>query len=187
MKRFAFLSLFLLPVFSAAPAHAGSFDCNVVYDEFDSLMNKNFLQNPEAYVQVKQGRLSRGEYNGEQKGKLLLRPDRKGLGVAIVKTNRNTWGKFLYTWGGPGDSRGTPLMILRDLTLFGRVVDGNAPKTVREIRVSSSQTVDLDRGMTTEGPEADIWFRNVDGKTMFIEAVNGATLTFPMETLCAAP
>lgn len=78
-------------------------------------------------------------------------------------------------------------MILRDLTLFGRVTDGKAPKTVREIRVSSSQTVYLNRGMLRERPEADIWFRSVDSKTMFIESVNGATLTFPMKTLCAAP
>ena len=28
---------------AAAPAHAGSFDCSVVYDEFDSLMNKKFF------------------------------------------------------------------------------------------------------------------------------------------------
>jgi hypothetical protein len=115
----------------------------------------------------------------------MLRPDRKGLGVAIVRTNKNTYGKFLFSWGGPGDARGTPLLILRDVTLFGRVQDGNAPKTTREIRVSSSQTVDLDRGLTGEGPESDIWFHDIDGKTMQVEAVNGATLAFPMETLCS--
>ena len=84
-------------MFAAAPARAGSFDCTVVYDEFDSLMNKNFLQNHEAYVQVKQGRQSRDENNGQQKDKLMLRPDRKDMGVTNVKTNKNTWGKFLYT------------------------------------------------------------------------------------------
>ncbi len=170
---------------ASAPAHAGSFDCSVVYDEFDSLMNKDFLTNPENYVQVATGKLTRADYNGRQKGRLMLRPDRKGLGVAIVRTNKNTWGKFLFSWGGPGDARGTPLLILRDITLFGRVQDGNAPKMTREIRVSSSQTVDLDRGLTGEGPESDIWFHDVDGKTMQVEAVNGATLAFPMETLCS--
>ncbi|MGI9383584.1 MAG: hypothetical protein ACR2PO_10550 [Methyloligellaceae bacterium] len=168
----------------AAPLAAGPFDCSVVYDEFDSLMNKNFLLKPESYVRVVKNKLSRADYNAKQKGKLLLRPARQGLGVAIVQTNRNTWGKFLYTYGGRRDTRGTPLLILRDVTLFGRVQDGNAPRITREIRVIAAQRIDLDRGLAGEGPETDIWFRNVDSKTMTIEAVNGAKLSFPMETLC---
>lgn len=171
-------------VSAATPASAGSFDCSVVYDEFDSLMNKNFLVNPAKYVRVVTGKLSRADYNSRQKDRLLLRPGRKGWGVAIVHTNANTWGKFLFTYGGRRDSRGTPLLILRDLTLFGRVQDGNAPRVTREIRVSSSQRVDLDSGLAGEGPEADIWFHNIDGRTMYVEAVNGAKLSFPMESLC---
>lgn len=185
MKRVCAALASIAPLFLCTPTQAGSFDCSVVYDEFDSLMNKDFLTNPGNYVQVKQGQMTRDDYNGQQKGKLMLRPDRKGLGVAIVRTNKNSWGKFLYSWGGPGDLRGTPLLILRDVTLFGRVEDGANARVTREIRVSSSQQVDLDRGLTGEGQEADIWFHNVDGKTMQIEAVNGATLAFPMETLCA--
>jgi len=184
MKRLCTMLAFIAPVLASPSALAGSFDCSVVYDEFDSLMNKDFLTNPGNYVRVTQGKMSRADYNSQQKGKLMLRPDRQGLGVAIVHTNKNAWGKFLYSWGGPGDSRGNPLLILRDVTLFGRVKDGAAPRVIREIRVSSSQTVDLDTGLTGEGPESDIWFHNVDGKTMQLEAVNGATLAFPMETLC---
>lgn len=168
----------------ATPAAAGSFDCSVVYDEFDSLMNKNFLMKPESYVRVVKDRLSRADYNAKQKGKLLLRPARRGWGVAVVQTNRNTWGKFLYTYGGRRDTRGTPLLILRDVTLYGRVEDGSAQRVTREIRVIATQRVDLDKGLAGEGPEADIWFRNVDGKTVTVEAVNGAKLSFPMESLC---
>lgn len=170
-----------LPATSLA---AGRFDCSVVYDEFDSLMNKNFLLKPESYVRVVKDRLSRADYNAKQKGKLRLRPGRQGWGVAVVHTNRNTWGKFLYTYGGRRDTRGTPLLILRDVTLFGRVQDGNAKRVTREIRVIATQRIDLDTALAGEGPEADIWFRNVDGKTMTIEAVNGAKLSFPMESLC---
>jgi hypothetical protein len=168
----------------SASANAGPFDCSVAYDEFDSFMNKNYLLKPEAYGPVLTGKISRDQYNSQQKGKLMLRPGREGMGVAIVHTNKNTRGKFLFTWGGRGDAHGTPLLLLRDVTLFGRVADGFAPRLTREIRVSSSQTVDLDTGRASAGPAADIWYRNVDGRMLQIEAVNGARLTFPMATLC---
>ena len=168
----------------AAPARAGPFDCSVVYDEFDSLMNKNFLLKPEAYVRVVKDKLSRDDYNARQKGKLLLDQTRQGWGAAVVLTNRNTWGKFLFTWGGRGDARGTPLLILKDVTLYGRVQDGFQPRVVSEIRIGASQTVDLDTGSAAGGDASDVWFHNIDGKTMFVEAVNGATLAFPMESLC---
>ena len=45
---------------TSTPAVAGPFDCSVVYDEFDSLMNKNFLVKPGSYVRVVEGKLSRG-------------------------------------------------------------------------------------------------------------------------------
>ncbi len=167
-----------------SPANAGQYDCSVVYDEFDSFMNKNFLVKPEGFVSTVQGKLSRDDYNTKQKGKLLLGPNRQGMGVAIVHTNKNTRGKFLFTWGGRGDQRGSPLMILRDVTLFGRVEDGFRPKKYREIRVSSSQTVDLDTGRPTQGESADIRYNAVDAKTIYIEAINGAKLSFPMETMC---
>lgn len=168
----------------ASPAAAGPFDCSVVYDEFDSFMNKNYLLKPDAYGPVVSGKISRAQYNSGQKGKLLLRPGRQGWGVAIVHTNKNAQGKFLFTWGGRGDARGAPLLILRDVTLFGRVQDGHGRRVIREIRVSSSQTVDLDAGRASTGTGADLRFRNVDGKTLQIEAVNGAKLTFPMASLC---
>lgn len=174
---------FTLAAFTG-PAAAGPFDCSVVYDEFDSFMNKNYLLDPGAYGPVVSGKISRAQYNSGQKGKLLLRPGRQGWGVAIVHTNKNTRGKFLFTWGGRGDARGAPLLILRDVTLYGRVEDGRGRRVTREIRVSSSQTVDLDAGRASAGPAADLRFRNVDGKTLQVEAVNGAKITFPMASLC---
>lgn len=180
----ATLATLVLTAGLTAPANAGPFDCSVVYDEFDSFMNKNFLMKPEAFVRTLQGKISRGDYNSKQKGKLLLSPHRKGFGVAIVHTNKNTSGKFLFTWSGRGDQRGSPLMILRDVTLFGRVQDGFRPKKFREIRVSSSQLIDLDTGRATQGKNADIWYHAVDAKTIYLEAVNGAKLSFPMETMC---
>lgn len=183
-KAAARLVTLTLLAIAAAPAHAGTFDCAVVYDEFDSLMNKSFLLEPGQYVKVATGKLSRADYNSRQKGRLLLRPGREGMGVAVVHTNGNSWGKFLFTWGGRGDSRGNPLLILRDVTLFGRVEDGHGRKVRREVRIPSSLTADLDSGLTGQGGKDDVWFHNVDGKTMYVEAVNGARISFPLESLC---
>ena len=169
---------------AVSPAAAGPFDCAVVYDEFDSLMNKGFLVKPEAYAKVVKGKLSRADFNARQKGRLLLRPGREGYGVAIVRTNANSWGKFLFTWGGRGDARGTPLLILRDITLFANVEDGRGRRVIREVRISAGLSADLDRGRVDEGEAADIKFHNVDRQTVTIEAANGATVAFPMETLC---
>ena len=168
----------------AAPAQTGGFDCSVVFDEFDSLMNKNFLVKPGDYTTVIEGKLSRDDYNTKQKGRLQLTPNRLGMGVAIVKTNKGAFGKFLFSWGGRGDALGNPLLILRDVTLYSDVETGDRPKLTREIRASTGGRIDLDRGLSNEGPDADIWFHNIDGKTMFVEAVNGATLAFPMASLC---
>lgn len=176
----AALTLYAAP---AQPVRAGAFDCGVVYDEFDSLMNKNFLVKPDAYVKTLQGRISRAEAL-KQSGALLLGPGRKGMGVAIVKTNKNAYGKFLFSWSGRGDLRGTPLMIVRDVTLYGRVQDGHGRRNFREIRVSASQSVDLDSGRPSQGKSADIWYRAVDASTIYLQAINGARLLFPMETLC---
>ncbi len=175
------LGLLLAPAASDA---AGRFDCNLVYDEFDSLMNRDFLVQPERYVKVATGKLSRDSYNSRQKDKLVLRPGREGSGVVIVKTNDNKHGKFLFTWGGKGDVRGNPLLILRDVTTYRRVKDGYGKRVRREIRIPASMTADLDSGLTGQGGKDDVWFHIVDNNNMYVEAVNGAKLTFPLESLC---
>ncbi|PTY38537.1 hypothetical protein BGP77_11685 [Saccharospirillum sp. MSK14-1] len=156
-----------------------SADCDLIYDEFDSLMNKKFLINPEQFVSVKSHRLSRNDYNDQQKGIFMLSPERQELGVAIIHTNRNTWGKILFTWTG----RDNPILVIKELVLFGRVQDGFRQTQKTDLKVSSSNTLDLDTGRSG-GEGADLWFHNVNGREMYIEAINGATLKFPMESLC---
>jgi len=173
-----------IAAFSAMPAAAGPFDCAVAYDEFDSFMNRNYLVNPQAYGQVLQGKITRDYFDQNQKGRLLLRAGREGMGAAVVRTNGGAHGKFLFSWGGRGDAQGTPLLLLRDVTLYGNVENGTAMAMTREMRMTASQSVDLDAGRASTGPEADIVYRNLDGKTLLLEPINGATLTFPMETLC---
>jgi len=179
MKKVMTVFTFL---FCSTHVWAGTFDCSTIYDEFDNLMAKNFLISPQNYVSVQTGKISRADYNGKQKGIFLQKPENAGWGIAIVHTNKNTWGKFMYTWGAP-QKNGYPSLIIRNLTLFGRVMDGYAPRSTPLINIPTSYQVDLDTAkITTAG--ADIWYHNVDGNTMYLEAVNGAELSFPMQSMC---
>lgn len=178
----AFAALALLAA-TAQTALAGPYDCSVVYDEFDSFMNRNFLIKPEGYVASLQNAITQAQAQ-KQGAALMLGPGRRGMGVAIVRTNGNAHGKLLFSWEGRGDLRGTPLLILRDITLYRKVEDGSGQKKHREVRVSASQMIDLDTGRATQGDAADLRYQAVDAKTIRIEAINGAKLTFPMESLC---
>ena len=173
--------LFLL-LFSQTIA-AGNFDCSVVYDEYDSLMNKNFIVNPSNYVRTEENKISRFAYNSRQKGQFTLKDGRKGMGIATFRTNSNSFGKFLYTWGAPFNN-GNPSLILKDVVVYGRVMDGYRPRKIRKIIVPSSYTVDLDTFQVGATAESDIWFHNINGRTMFLETRNGADLHFPMESMC---
>lgn len=184
MKK-SLLSIIATFTFLLAPqAFAGDFDCSLVYDEYDSLMHKQFLLKPSNYVATATGRLSRSEYNSQQKGIFLQKEEHKNYGIAIVHTNNNTWGKLLYTWGAPFNN-GNPSLLIKEAVLYGRVLDGYKPRVMRDIVISSSWTFDLDTNNgRSAGDTADIWFHNIDGNTMYIEAINGAELSFPMESLC---
>ena len=176
INRLTFLLLCLFLPFSVSAEN-----CNLIYDEFDSLMNKDFLINPGKYVKVKTNKLSRIDHRRLQ-NKFLLKPDNQGYGIAIFHTNKNTWGKLLFKWQ-PGSSQ--PSLLIKEAVLYGRVKDGHQARTLKNISVRSSYTLDLDTGKTGAGDKADIWFHNVDGREMYIEARNGASLTFPVESLCS--
>jgi len=157
-------------------------DCSLVYDEFDNLMNKDFLITPSKYVPTVKQRLSRSDYNVKQKGKFLLSSKHRGLGIGIVRTNSNQRGKFLFTWGAPFNN-GSPTLIVKEAVIHRLVKTGDRPIVWRNLKIKSSFSLDLDTGQIG-GDKADIWFHNIDGRTMYIEAVNGAQLEFPMHSLC---
>jgi hypothetical protein len=145
-------------------------------------MNKSFLTNPGNYVKTKSKRLSRQQYNARQKNSFLLNKENQGYGIAIVQSNRGLHGKLLFTWGRPIQS-GHPSLIIKKAVLY-RQVDTGIPSIIhRDINLATSNTFDLDSGKTG-GQRADIWFHTIDKQTMYIEAVNGAKLFFPMESLC---
>ena len=76
------------------------------------------------------------------------------------------------------------MLILREVSIYSKVENGTGLKKFREIRVSAGQMIDLDTGRGTQGTGADIRYQAVDAKTIQLEAINGAKLSFPMETLC---
>ncbi|MFC1664280.1 hypothetical protein ACFL17_01445 [Pseudomonadota bacterium] len=162
---------------------AGYFDCNVIYDEFDSLMNKQFLIDPGRYVQAQKGRMSRTEFFNRQQGRLHLSGDRKKYGVAIIRTNQNIRGKLLFNWNVQ-EINGIPPIMIQEGILYGRVYDGFAPQRLRPTLIKPTYFIDIDTGaVTEETKEADIAYKAEDGN-YFLEAANGAELSFPVETLC---
>ena len=162
----------------------GAVDCGLVDDEFDSLMNRTFLISPEKFSEGYSQKISRKNYNARQKGKFRLWLHRKRLGVGIVKTNRGHYGKFLYTWGESSSGSANPDLLISELTLFSNLEKNNRPRRYRNINIPSSYALDIDTGKIEKGKSSDIWFHNVDGVNMSIEAKNGAKLFFPTTSLC---
>ncbi len=152
-------------------------------DEFDQLMVSDFLVDPGRYVQVESERLSRSTFNTRQKGVFVLPAARRDKGVAILQTNRRVHGKLLFSWGLPRDG-GELSLILESVTLYDKVKDPRSVRRTQRIVVPPSLAVDLDSGRLGDDEAADLRFRNMDGQIMFIEAVNGARLEFPMASLC---
>ena len=170
-----------LTLLAQSPAHA--LNCALVYDEFDHLMNKSFLQNPAAYTTGKEGQFSRVDYLNQAK-QFRLYPQRKNYGIAVFRTNNNTRGKFLFTWQRQQAGDTQPTLFIKKLVTYGRVTDGSRQQVRSSIAVKSSFTLDLDTGRQGSGEKADIWFNNVNGREMYIKAVNGADIFFPIQSLC---
>jgi len=181
------------------PARAAYFDCSVVYDEFDSLMNKQFLVEPDRYVSTVVDRFTQENYQSLQRGLFTLYSDRDNAGIIIFHTNENLHGKLLYHFSEPVANE-THLLI-DEVMLFARVEDGYGPVSYGPLRVKPKFGVDLDTGnsfvLVEEGSanqeqkeqtHADLAYR-VDPETggYVIEAINQAVLHFPVETLCHRP
>jgi hypothetical protein len=176
--------------------HAGTFDCSVVYDEFESLMNKQFLTNPDKYVQTLPGQISKEQFDGVSKANFHLYPSRKGLGIGILTTNLNTHAKFLFHFGEPM-ADGTVQLIIDELVKYGRVEDGYAPERIGPFRLKPGMSIDVDTGKYVPLPgeltkpedqqnqtkNGDLLY-DVGDNGSVLKAVNGAAVEFPLETLC---
>ena len=182
------------------PVRAALFDCSVVYDEFDSLMNKQFLIEPDRYVTTVTNRLTVDEYQRLQRDQFTLFEDRSESGIIVFRTNEHLHGKLLYHFTEAANQ--DIHLILDEVVVFTRVEDGYGPIYLGPIRVKPDFGVDLDSGdsyLLLEEPgatqeekvkrlRADLAFRtDSEAGTRVIEAINEATLNFPVETLCHRP
>ena len=172
MRKLGVLFLLLLSQTIAA----GNFDCSVVYDEYDSLMNKNFIVNPSNYVRTKENKISRFAYNSRQKGQFTLKDGGKGMGVPLFELTEIVWKISIHV--GRSFNNGNPSLILKDVVVYGHYYGWLPTKKNKKIIVPSSYTVDLDTFQVGATAESDIWFHNINGRTMFLETRNGPTSTF---------
>lgn len=177
-------------------AHAGNFDCSVVYDEFESLMNKDFLTNPDKYVSTLPGRISKQQFDGVANAHFHLYPGRDGMGIGILTTNLKTHGKFLFHWSQPM-ADGTVHVIIDEVVKYGRVADGYAPTRIGPFRLKPGMSIDLDTGkyvplpgelattqeVKNEPNTGDLEY-DVGADGTVLKAVNGAAVEFPLDTLC---
>ncbi len=174
--------VFLFGVTQITTLHA--FDCSVIYDEFDSLMHKDFLTTPENYVSAVSSELSFEDFNATQKGKFYLRKDRPERGIGVVFTNDKLYGKFIFHW--PQAER----LIFEDIIIYNRVEDGYAPFHHGSIELKPGQSIDLDMGniylAEAEGSDqirADFSLSE-NSTNPILSSINEARVYFPMASLC---
>lgn len=175
---------------------AGSFNCAVVYDEFESLMNKRFLQAPGEFVRTLPGRITKQQFDGVSNANFHLYSGREGTGIGVLKTNQNIYAKFLFHWSQPM-ADGTTHVILDEIVKYGRVADGYAPSRVGPFRLKPGMIIDIDSGnyIPTEADlipdeerekkrrSGDLQYEAGDQGTV-LKAVNDAEVEFPLETMC---
>ena len=175
--------ILLLGVAQISYTHA--FDCSVIYDEFDSLMHKEFLRSPENYVSAVSGELSFEEFHASQKGEFYLRKDRPERGIGIIFSNDKLYGKFVFDW------QKTDQLMIEDIIIYNRVEDGYAPTHRGPLPLTPGQEIDLDTGTiftdadndSGEKIRADLAISN-NSSNPVISSINEAQVYFPTSSLC---
>ena len=169
---------------TALSVHA--FDCSVIYDEFDSLMHKDFLVSPDNYVSTISGEISFEDFNATQRGKLHLRKDRPEKGVGIIYTNDKLYGKFLFDW------QDHQQIIFEDIIIYNRVEDGYAPLHHGFLTLNQGEQIDLDAGKVflvneendLENIRADLFLSVSGSSNPVLQSINEARVFFPTASLC---
>lgn len=177
-------------------AWSQAFNCSVVYDEFESLMNKRFLTQPDQFVRTLPGSVSQQQFEDVANAGFVLYPGRKGLGIGILTTSQNIHAKFLFHWSQPMVD-GTTHVIIDEVVKYGRVADGYAPDRIGPFRLKPGTSIDIDTGEYVEtgglvNQEDDRARQLSTGDLMYesgpegsvLKAVNGAQVQFPLDTMC---
>lgn len=198
MRWFSTTTIFILCLVFRT-ADAGYFDCSVIYDEYEDLMANQFLVEPDRYVATLPQQITRSDHERLQKGIFHLHADRADRGVAVVRTNGNLYGKFLFKWDDPLPDQ-PPHLLIDFGVVHGRVADGGAPVFLAPLRLKPGAGVDLDFGRVMaldDGgatiddrarQQLDIIYRTDEttGEPI-LQSVNNASVHFPIESLCHRP
>lgn len=180
-------------------ADAGYFDCSVIYDEYEDLMANQFLVEPDRYVATLPQQISRSDHQKLQQGIFQLHADRADRGIAVFRTNGNLHGKLLFKWMDPLPDQ-APHVLIDYAVVYGRVADGDAPVFFVPLRLKPGAGVDLDVGRTMAlddgGPAVDdrqrqqldiVYYMDEQTGEPMLQAVNNASVQFPIESLCHRP
>lgn len=176
-----------------------AFNCAVVYDEFESLMNKRFLTHPDEFVRTLPGSISQQQFEDVSNAGFLLYPGRQGMGIGVLTTTQNIHAKFLFHWSQPMVDD-TTHVILDEVVKYGRVADGYAAERIGPFRLRPGASIDIDTGEYVKseglgglgGLDADSAGQRETGDLLHeagpdgavLKAVNGAQVQFPLDTLC---
>ena len=127
----------------AGSARPGDFDCSVIYDEYDSLMGKDFLLSPGEFVTGYDDWFSEQAFSTLQRGGFALHPERGESGVIVFRTNHNRHGKLLYYWTDPLVD-GRRYLVISEAAWYARVADGAGLELFSRLRANSGRGIDLD-------------------------------------------
>ena len=187
IRRFLFSALLTVTVMACMPVsttEARTFDCSVVYDEYDQLMLANFLVEPERYVDALANLITRQQHVQYQLGEFKLRRGREESGIAVFVTNQSLHGKMLFVWQDNAWEERTPLVI-EEIITFGRIRDGYAPVRQRSVYLLPGSAVDLDSGQAVdpEDETADLIYEFEQG-VYSLRRIEPTRVFFPIESLC---
>lgn len=154
---------------------------------------------PDAFGPTFAGGISKQQFETQQKGQFKLFPNRVEMGIGILKTNSNIHSKFLYRWGAPMVD-GSFNLVFDEIVRYARVSDGYAPSRIGPVVMKPGSEIDIDNNTVffgnTQSQEigqgdgesqqrTDLRYRVDPNSGMWIlEAINGASVHFPLETLC---
>ena len=123
------------------------------------------------------------------KGKLSREDAGETPKIAYFKTNGGNYGKLLFQWQNRTNNSGkqSSYLLLEEIVIYD--ARSGKGRTINGIMLGSAGHMDLDSGIATGTGtrlpgdySPDLHFSNVDGVTMYIRGVDGASFLFPVSS-----
>ena len=126
------------------------------------------------------------------KGKLSREDAGETPKIAYFKTNGGNYGKLVFQWqngtiSNPSGNEQAPVLLIKEIITYD--ARSGTSRTIKDIKLSSAGHMDLDSGIATGTGtrlpgdySPDLHFSNVDGVTMYIRGIDGASFLFPVSS-----